>query len=90
MYVVTLMDDYGASGICLLFIVIAECISIAWAYGVDKFFDNVKEMIGYYPIAFVKYCWFLFCPLICIVSTVLTIKPTQTTCQCSMSKLLLG
>ncbi|CAG0921057.1 unnamed protein product [Notodromas monacha] len=66
MYVLTLMDDYGASGICLLFIVVTECVSISWAYGVDRFFDNVKEMIGHYPIVFVKYCWAYFCPAICL------------------------
>jgi SNF family Na+-dependent transporter len=68
MYVLTLMDEYGASGICLLFIVGAECVSISWAYGTERFYENIKEMIGYYPAILFKYCWKFLCPAVCFVS----------------------
>jgi hypothetical protein len=43
-YVLTLMDVYGG-GIAILFIAIAECISLLWIYGKATCLD--LEEIGY-------------------------------------------
>ena len=63
-YVFQLFDHFAASGMCLLFLCFCECLVVSWIYGVDKFVDNIKEMIGYKPFVWFALCWKYFSPIL--------------------------
>ena len=70
MYVFQILDSYAVSGFCLLFLIFFECISISWCFGIQRFYDGIKDMIGYYPLGWWKFCWVFTTPAICCVSII--------------------
>lgn len=66
-YVFNIFNEYACAGWALLTIMFFECIAVSWGYGVNKYYENIKEMIGYYPGLFWKYCWLIFTPAMCIL-----------------------
>uniref|UniRef100_A0A8C6L5F5 Transporter n=1 Tax=Nothobranchius furzeri TaxID=105023 RepID=A0A8C6L5F5_NOTFU len=77
MYVFTLLDHFAA-GTSILFGVLIEAIGIAWFYGVDRFSDDIKEMIGQRPGRYWRLCWKFVSPcflLFMVVVSFATFNP---------------
>lgn len=62
-YIFSLMDTFGG-GIGVLLIAIFELIALHWVYGVRRFSDDLKFMIGYSPSMFWKVCWVFIAPVL--------------------------
>ncbi|XP_074641152.1 sodium-dependent dopamine transporter-like [Tubulanus polymorphus] len=61
-FIVNLMDKYAA-GYSMLFAVFFESLAVSWFYGVDRFGDDIKEMIGFRPGIYWRVCWRYFGPI---------------------------
>ncbi|KAM3869772.1 sodium-dependent neutral amino acid transporter B(0)AT2 [Diretmus argenteus] len=65
-YFVAMFDDYSAT-LPLLIVVILENVAIAWVYGTDKFFEDLKDMLGFTPFRFYYYMWKYITPILLMV-----------------------
>ncbi|XP_070775811.1 sodium- and chloride-dependent GABA transporter 2-like [Enoplosus armatus] len=65
LYVFLLFDYYASNGMPLMFFAIVESVCIGWVYGADRYYDNIKDMIGYRPPPYMKYCWKFITPAVC-------------------------
>ncbi|XP_020336792.1 sodium-dependent neutral amino acid transporter B(0)AT2-like [Oncorhynchus kisutch] len=65
-YWVAMFDDYSAT-LPLLIVVILENVAVAWVYGTDKFFEDLKDMLGFTPFRFYYYMWKYVTPLLLIL-----------------------
>ncbi|XP_029378555.1 sodium-dependent neutral amino acid transporter B(0)AT2 isoform X1 [Echeneis naucrates] len=65
-YFVAMFDDYSAT-LPLLIVVILENVAIAWVYGIDKFFEDLKDMLGFTPFRFYYYMWKFITPILLLV-----------------------
>ena len=74
MYWFSLFNDFVASTSAMI-VGLVEVVSIAWIYGIDKFMDHIKEMVGRYPKPriFWKIVWQYITPVSLTVSHVLII-----------------
>ena len=55
-YWVELMDSYGAS-FSLLIYGLCECIAISWFYGVKRFINDIRTMVGDSYVDFPSFFW---------------------------------
>lgn len=65
-YVFNIFNTYASSGWALLTLMFFECIAVSWFYGNDKFYENIHDMIGFYPGRFWKISWLVLTPLLCV------------------------
>ncbi|XP_076036937.1 sodium- and chloride-dependent glycine transporter 1-like [Oratosquilla oratoria] len=58
MYILQLLDNYSGTFSALM-IGCIELIAICWIYGVDRFLDDIRTMIGHHPFPYYywKYAW---------------------------------
>ncbi|XP_062404056.1 sodium-dependent neutral amino acid transporter B(0)AT2 [Sardina pilchardus] len=62
-YFVAMFDDYSAT-LPLLIVVILENIAVAWVYGTDKFFEDLRDMLGFTPCRYYYYMWKFVTPVL--------------------------
>nr|XP_033811783.1 sodium-dependent serotonin transporter-like [Geotrypetes seraphini] len=60
-YVVKLLEEFGA-GCSLLAVVLLEAMAVSWFYGIQRFCNDVKAMLGFAPGMFWKVCWVAISP----------------------------
>ncbi|XP_077977388.1 sodium- and chloride-dependent glycine transporter 1-like [Glandiceps talaboti] len=64
-YILTVVDWYAGS-ISLLLVSFCECLVIAWIYGTDRFYDDIKMMLGHRPNMWWMICWKFLTPLLIV------------------------
>lgn len=64
-YFFHLLDRYAA-GYSMLFAVLFEAIVVSWIYGTQRFCDDIKDMIGFSPGIYWRFCWKFAAPLFLI------------------------
>ncbi|XP_059168398.1 sodium- and chloride-dependent neutral and basic amino acid transporter B(0+)-like [Physella acuta] len=64
-YVVSMMDHYGAD-FSVLFVSCIEVVSVMWVYGVMRFLNDIKYMLGARPHGwpYWVFCWAVSAPLL--------------------------
>ncbi|XP_008285848.1 sodium-dependent neutral amino acid transporter B(0)AT1-like [Stegastes partitus] len=65
-YWVTLFDDFAGS-VPLLTIGLFEMIAVVYIYGIDRFNDDIKFMIGHKPSIFWQVSWRFISPVVILV-----------------------
>ncbi|XP_064649571.1 sodium-dependent serotonin transporter-like isoform X2 [Lineus longissimus] len=71
-YVLNLLDQHAAP-ISILFIVFVEAIAVNWFYGVNRFSDDIEQMLGFRPGIFWRVCWAGISPIFLLTLFVLTV-----------------
>ena len=74
---VTFLDSFATSP-ALMLIVFLEAICVTWIYGLDKFNEDMHEMMGFRPNIYWKICWKFICPTIILVLFFVSIYFFQT------------
>lgn len=57
------MLDRFAAGYSILIAVFFEAIAVSWIYGIDRFSDDICDMIGTRPGIYWRVCWMFVAPI---------------------------
>ncbi|XP_054156343.1 sodium- and chloride-dependent glycine transporter 1-like isoform X2 [Oppia nitens] len=81
MYILQLMDNHCASFSALI-IGLVEVVVIGWVYGIDRFLDDMKVMLGHYPFhrLYWRTIWKYICPSLIIfilIFSFIDLKPAS-------------
>ncbi|XP_028739351.1 sodium-dependent neutral amino acid transporter B(0)AT2 [Peromyscus leucopus] len=71
-YFVTMFDDYSAT-LPLLIVVILENIAVSFVYGIDKFIEDLTDMLGFAPSRYYYYTWKYVSPLMLLTLLIASI-----------------
>ncbi|CAB3236525.1 unnamed protein product [Arctia plantaginis] len=71
-YLVDLLNVYGP-GLAILFVVFAEAAGVCWVYGVDRFSEDVRTMLGHTPGWFWRACWSYISPVFLLVLFIVSV-----------------
>lgn len=66
MYLVNFLNVYGP-GLAILFVVFVESAGVFWFYGVDKFSEDIEQMLGEKPSLYWRICWRYISPTFLLV-----------------------
>ncbi|XP_014674339.1 PREDICTED: sodium-dependent serotonin transporter-like [Priapulus caudatus] len=61
-YVIQMYDAFGTQ-LSILFIVFLEAVAVCWFYGVSRFSDDIKHMLGFSPGIYWRACWTIISPV---------------------------
>ncbi|KPP78243.1 sodium-dependent neutral amino acid transporter B(0)AT2-like [Scleropages formosus] len=61
-YFVAMFDSYSAT-LPLLIVALLENVAVAWVYGTDKFFQDLKDMLQFSPLRIYYYLWKFITPI---------------------------
>jgi solute carrier family 6 amino acid transporter-like protein 5/7/9/14 len=73
LYVLQLVDNHSATYSALI-LGCTEVVVMSWIYGADRFLDNIKYMLGFYPFPyfFWKWAWKIVSPSIVVAILIFT------------------
>ncbi|VDM39508.1 unnamed protein product [Toxocara canis] len=74
-YVIPYLDEYGVS-LSVLFIVMCEMVAVCWFYGISRFSEDVRQMLGFYPGFYWRFCW-MCCPIFIATIFLLSVYNTS-------------
>uniref|UniRef100_A0A8C5BCL7 Transporter n=1 Tax=Gadus morhua TaxID=8049 RepID=A0A8C5BCL7_GADMO len=60
-YVVKLLEEFGV-GSSIIAVGFLEAIAVSWFYGINRFSNDIKSMLGSAPGMFWKVCWVVISP----------------------------